>query len=32
MLWLKTGARPAIGAWVGAGLVVVGMALLFAGR
>jgi drug/metabolite transporter (DMT)-like permease len=32
MLWLKTGARPALGAWVGAGLVVFGMALLFAGR
>jgi drug/metabolite transporter (DMT)-like permease len=32
MLWLKTGNRPAPGAWAGAGLVVVGMALLFAGR
>jgi drug/metabolite transporter (DMT)-like permease len=32
MLWAKTGIRPATGAWVGAGLVVVGMALLFAGR
>jgi drug/metabolite transporter (DMT)-like permease len=32
MLWAKTGIRPAAGAWVGAGLVVVGMALLFAGR
>ncbi len=32
MLWLKTGARPAAGAWAGAGLVVFGMALLFAGR
>jgi drug/metabolite transporter (DMT)-like permease len=32
MLWAKTGIRPAVGAWVGAGLVVVGMALLFAGR
>jgi drug/metabolite transporter (DMT)-like permease len=29
MLWLKTGSRPAAGAWAGAGLVVVGMALLF---
>lgn len=32
MLWLKTGNRPAAGAWAGACLVVVGMALLFAGR
>jgi drug/metabolite transporter (DMT)-like permease len=32
MLWLKTGTRPAAGAWAGAGLVVVGMALLFLGR
>jgi drug/metabolite transporter (DMT)-like permease len=32
LLWLKTGQRPAIGAWAGAGLVVSGMALLFAGR
>jgi drug/metabolite transporter (DMT)-like permease len=32
MLWAKTGIRPAVGAWVGAGLVVVGMALLFLGR
>jgi drug/metabolite transporter (DMT)-like permease len=32
MLWAKTGIRPAAGAWVGAGLVVVGMALLFLGR
>ncbi len=32
MLWAKTGVRPAAGAWVGAGLVVVGMAMLFAGR
>jgi drug/metabolite transporter (DMT)-like permease len=32
LLWLKTGHRPAAGAWAGAVLVVVGMALLFAGR
>lgn len=32
LLWLKTGRRPAPGAWAGAGLVVIGMALLFAGR
>jgi drug/metabolite transporter (DMT)-like permease len=32
LLWLKTGQRPAAGAWAGAGLVVIGMALLFAGR
>ncbi len=32
LLWFKTGIRPAVGAWAGAGLVVVGMALLFAGR
>ncbi len=32
MLWYKTGTRPAAGAWAGAGLVVLGMALLFAGR
>ena len=32
LLWLKTGSRPASGAWAGAGLVVLGMALLFAGR
>jgi drug/metabolite transporter (DMT)-like permease len=32
LLWLKTGTRPAAGAWAGAGLVVAGMALLFAGR
>jgi drug/metabolite transporter (DMT)-like permease len=32
LLWLKTGERPAAGAWAGAGLVVVGMALLFLGR
>lgn len=31
-LWLTTGKRPAAGAWLGAGLVVAGMALLFAGR
>jgi drug/metabolite transporter (DMT)-like permease len=29
MLWLKTGERPAGGAWAGAGLVIVGMALIF---
>ena len=29
MLWLKTGERPAGGAWVGAGLVVLGMGLIF---
>jgi drug/metabolite transporter (DMT)-like permease len=29
MLWLKTGERPASGAWVGAALVVVGMGFLF---
>jgi drug/metabolite transporter (DMT)-like permease len=29
MLWLKTGERPANGAWVGAALVVVGMGFLF---
>lgn len=29
MLWLRTGERPAAGAWAGAALVVVGMALLF---
>jgi drug/metabolite transporter (DMT)-like permease len=32
LLWFKTGIRPAVGAWAGAGLVVIGMALLFAGR
>ncbi len=32
MLWFKTGIRPTFGAWAGAGLVVLGMALLFAGR
>ena len=32
LLWLKTGNKPAAGAWAGAALVVVGMALLFAGR
>lgn len=29
MLWLKTGQRPAGGAWAGAALVVVGMGLIF---
>ena len=29
LLWLKTGERPAGGAWAGAALVVVGMALIF---
>ncbi|MEI2297004.1 DMT family transporter [Ensifer sp. MJa1] len=29
MLWLKTGERPAAGAWSGAALVVIGMALIF---
>ena len=29
LLWLKTGERPAAGAWAGAGLVIAGMALLF---
>lgn len=29
LLWLRTGEVPAWGAWVGAGLVVVGMALIF---
>lgn len=29
MLWLRTGERPAAGAWLGAALVVAGMALLF---
>ncbi len=29
MLWLRTGERPAAGAWAGAALVVAGMALLF---
>jgi drug/metabolite transporter (DMT)-like permease len=29
MLWLRTGERPAGGAWAGAALVVVGMALIF---
>lgn len=32
LLWLTTKERPAAGAWAGAGLVVCGMALLFAGR
>lgn len=29
MLWLKTGERPAAGAWVGAALVVAGLGLIF---
>lgn len=29
LLWLRTGERPAAGAWAGAALVVVGMAFLF---
>jgi drug/metabolite transporter (DMT)-like permease len=29
MLWARTGERPAAGAWAGAGLVVLGMALIF---
>lgn len=29
MIWLRTGERPALGAWAGAGLVIGGMALLF---
>lgn len=29
MIWLRTGQRPAAGAWFGAALVVAGMALLF---
>ncbi len=29
MLWLRTGERPAAGAWAGAALVVLGMALIF---
>ena len=29
MIWARTGERPAAGAWLGAALVVVGMALLF---
>ena len=32
LLWLRTGERPAAGAWGGAILVVAGMALMFAGR
>lgn len=32
LLWITTRERPAAGAWAGAGLVVLGMALLFAGR
>lgn len=29
LLWMRTGERPAAGAWAGAALVVVGMAFLF---
>jgi drug/metabolite transporter (DMT)-like permease len=29
MLWLRTGERPAAGAWAGAALVIAGMALIF---
>jgi len=29
MLWLRTGERPAAGAWAGAALVIVGMGLIF---
>lgn len=29
LLWLRTGERPAMGAWIGAALVVSGMALIF---
>ena len=29
LLWLRTGQRPLAGAWAGAGLVVLGMALIF---
>jgi uncharacterized membrane protein len=29
MLWLKTRERPAVGAWIGAALVVVGMGFIF---
>jgi drug/metabolite transporter (DMT)-like permease len=29
MIWASTGERPAAGAWVGAALVVAGMALIF---
>jgi drug/metabolite transporter (DMT)-like permease len=32
MLWLRTGERPAAGAWAGAALAVAGMALLFLSR
>jgi drug/metabolite transporter (DMT)-like permease len=32
LLWITTKERPAAGAWAGAGLVIFGMALLFAGR
>jgi len=30
MMWWRTGEMPALGAWAGAGLVVIGSALLFA--
>jgi drug/metabolite transporter (DMT)-like permease len=29
LLWLRTGERPAAGAWLGAAFAVVGMALIF---
>ncbi len=29
LIWLKTGQRPAAGAWAGAGIVIIGMALIF---
>ncbi len=32
LLWLTTGERPATAAWAGSALVIVGMALMFAGR
>jgi drug/metabolite transporter (DMT)-like permease len=32
ILWMKTGERPAAGAWAGAVLAVIGMALIFMGR
>jgi drug/metabolite transporter (DMT)-like permease len=32
MLWLRTGERPAAGAWAGAALAVAGMAMLFLNR
>ena len=28
-IWLRTGQRPAAGAWVGAAIVIIGMALIF---